>query len=102
MSSDSRSRLTLLESYSIAVAIEIKGARGGGNFAAKTKVVSAKRGQLLEGRCLKAYLFAIAANWDEIRKVEGLLQIASFSLLLPKSTKVSLLCYKQIIKLFML
>ena len=93
MTSDSRSRLTLLESYSIAVAIEIKGA-GGENFAAKTKVVSAKRGQLLKGRCLKAYLFAIAANWDEIRKVEGLLQIASFSLLLPRSTKVSLLCYK--------
>ena len=101
MSSDGRSRPTLLESYSIAVAIKIKGA-GGGNFAAKTKVVSAKRGQLLEGRCLKAYLFAIAANWDEIRKVEGLLQIASFSLLLPRSTKVSLLCYKQILKLFML
>ena len=86
MSSDSRSRLTLLESYSIAVAIEIKGA-GGGNFAAKTKVVSAKRGQLLEGRCLKAYLLAIAANWDEIRTVEGRLQIASFSLLLPKIDK---------------
>ena len=101
MTSDGRSRPTLLESYSIAVAIEIKGA-GGGNFAAKTKVVSAKRANYLKGRCLKAYLFAIAANWDEIRTVEGRLQIASFSLLLPKSTKVSLLCYKQIIKLFML
>ena len=32
-------------------------------------------------------MFAIAANWDEIRKVEGLLQIASFSLLLPKIDK---------------
>ena len=42
---------------------------------------------MLEGRCLKAYLFAIAANWDEIRTVEGRLQITSFSLLLPKIDK---------------
>ena len=102
MSSDSRSRLTLLVSYSIAIATENKRGRGWVEIAAVTKVVQLKGANLLEGRCLKAYLFAIAANWDEIRKVEGLLQIASFSLLLPRSTKVSLLCYKQIIKLFML
>ena len=85
MSSDNRSRLTLLESYSIAIATEIKWGHGRVEFAAETKVVQLKRANLLEGRCLKAYLFAIAANWDEIRKVEGLLQITSFSLLLPKN-----------------
>ena len=74
-------------SYSIAIATENKRGRGRVKFAAVTKVVQLKGASLLEGRCLKAYLFAIAANWDEIRKVEGLLQIASFSLLLPKIDK---------------
>ena len=46
LSSDGRSRPTLLESYSIAVAIENKRGRGG-SFAAKTKGVLAKKGQLL-------------------------------------------------------
>ena len=69
--------------------LKIKRGRGRVEIAAVTKVVQLKGANLLEGRCLKAYLFAIAANWDEIRKVEGLLQITSFSLTFAKkSTKV--------------
>ena len=86
MSSDSRSRLTLLESYSIAVAIENKGGRGRGNLLLNQSS-PVKGASLRKRRCLKAYLLAIAANWDEIRTVEGRLQIASFSLLLPKIDK---------------
>ena len=49
-----------------------------------TKVVQLK-GPITEIRCLKAYLLAIAANWDEIRTVDAVYIITSFSLLLPKN-----------------
>ena len=86
MSSDGRSRPTLLESYSIAIAIEIKGPWEGSSCCCNQSS-PAKGANYLKKRCLKAYLLAIAANWDEIRTVEGRLQIASFSLLLPKIDK---------------
>ena len=66
---------------------KIKGAVGGEVYCCNQSS-PAKKGQIaLKRRCLKAYLLAVAANWDEIRTVEGRLQITSFSLLLPKIDK---------------
>ena len=48
LSSDSRSRLTLLESYSIAIATENKRGHGRVEFAAVTKVVQLKRANYLK------------------------------------------------------
>ena len=56
LSSESRNRLTLLESYSITYVTE-KNGRGEGSFAAVTKVVQLKRGLILrEGMMLKSLL----------------------------------------------
>ena len=55
LSSESRSRLTLLESYSITYVTEENGP-GEGSFAAVTKVVQLKGAFLREGMMLKSLL----------------------------------------------